>query len=170
VKQLFVHSTKFDGSLHYHYPVQEIERTGDLLITMTSPGYPVKSYRGEWIGKKRLLSFFWKNRPFVLHVRWEESWTPEFLYVDIAHETSWDDGVARYIDLDLDLILRDKSEEIHLDDEEKFEQHRVLWNYPPQLVSQCRDAVETVRRLLETGEPPFSTTVFSWRPGSPSRW
>jgi protein associated with RNAse G/E len=170
VKELLVHSTKYDGSLHYRYPVNELQRSDDLLITFTSPGYPVQSYRGEWIGKKRLLSFFWKNRPYVLHVRWEESWIPEFLYVDIAAETRWDDRVVRYIDLDLDLILRHESTSIHLDDEDEFEEHQVRWNYPPQLVAQCREAAVEVRKLLELGQPPFSTVLFSWRPGSPAQW
>jgi protein associated with RNAse G/E len=170
VKQLLVHSSKFDGSLHYRYPVFEVQRTKDLLVTFTSPPYPVQSYRGEWMGKKRLLSFFWKDQPFVLHVRWEESWDPEFLYVDIATGTGWDDSVVRYVDLDLDLIRRNESTEIHLDDEDEFEEHRVLWNYPPELVIQCHKAVETVRRLLQAGEPPFSTELFTWRPAPPIQW
>jgi protein associated with RNAse G/E len=170
VNDLLLHSTKYDGSLHYRYAVAQVQRTDDRLIAFSSPGSPVESYRGSWTGTKHLLSTFWKGRAYVLHVRWDVAWTPEFLYVDIATGTKWDDRVVRYVDLDLDLILRHGSTNIYLDDEDEFEANRLRWKYPAELVKNCHGAAGEVRRLLEWGEKPFSTALFAWRPGSPVDW
>jgi hypothetical protein len=101
MSNLWLHSTKYDGSLHYRYPVRLVQRSDERLITYSEPGDPVESYRGLWTGEKHMLSLFWRERPYVLHVRWDSQWQPEFLYVDIATATSWLDGTIRYIDLDL---------------------------------------------------------------------
>ena len=168
MSDLLVHSTKFDGSLHYRYPVTKIQRSGNRLITYFQPGVPVVSHRGSWTSEKHMLSFFWRDRPYVLHVRWQSQWQPEFLYIDIATKTSWEDGTVHYIDMDLDLILRPESA-VHLDDEDEFAAHRSKWNYPQMLVAECWAAVDKVRGLLDAGEEPFSVSMFDWRPGKALR-
>ena len=170
MNDLTLNSTKYDGSLHYRYSVRAVHRREDRLTTFHAPGSPIESYRGQWTGKKYFLSTFWKDKPYVLHVRWDELWTPEFLYVDIATRTNWDDHTVRYIDLDLDLILRDNETAIHLDDEDEFEHHQVRFSYPPALIAQCRSAVEEVRQLLGSGRPPFTKSLFAWRPGKSVDW
>ena len=170
MNDLLLHSTKFDGSLHYRYPVRTVHRSDDRLITFSSPGSPVESYRGSWTGTKHLLSTFWIGRPYVFHVRWNTGWIPEFLYTDITTGTKWNDRMVEYVDLDLDLILRHESADVHLDDEDEFEEHRVRWSYPPELVAQCREAARVVRGLLESRELPFTKALFDWRPGMPVNW
>jgi uncharacterized protein len=163
---LILHSTKYDGSPHYRYPVQLIQRSEDRLITYFQPGNPIESYRGSWTGTKHFLSFFWRNKPYVLHVRWHTDWRPEFLYVDIATATSWADGTVRYVDLDLDLIVRHGTNHVHLDDADEFETHRVKFSYPDDLVKGCWAAVEEVRGLFEAGKEPFAPSMHNWRPGA----
>src|ERR1700683_2765027 len=85
-----LHSTKYDGSLHYRYAVEPLHRSETQLITLCTPGAAVQSYRGQWATSKTLLSFFWKAQPWVLHVCWQNDWQPEWLYVDISTATSWD--------------------------------------------------------------------------------
>jgi protein associated with RNAse G/E len=162
-----LHSTKYDGSLHYRYAVEPLHRSETELITLCMPGTPVQSYRGQWTTSKTILSFFWKSRPWVLHVRWQNDWEPEFLYVDITTATSWDEQTVRYIDLDLDVILRHQTAEVELDDQDEFETHARQWNYPSALVKTCWSAVEDVRRMLQTQTHPFTPALFAWRPGKP---
>jgi len=166
MNHLWIHSTKFDGSQHYRYPVQLVERSDDKLITYCAPGAPIESYRGDWTGTKHMLSFFWRDRPYVLHVRWQTDWKPEFLYVDIVTATSWADGTIRYIDLDLDLILRHGTTAVHLDDADEFETHSVRFNYPKPLIKDCWAAVEEVRGLFNSATEPFAPSLFAWRPGT----
>ena len=167
MSNLILHSTKYDGSPHYRYPVGLVHRSEERLVTFCAPGVPIESYRGAWTGSKHFLSFFWRDRPYVLHVRWDSGWQPEFLYVDIATATSWADGIIRYIDLDLDLILRHGTTAVHLDDADEFEAHRVRFGYPDELVRGCWAAAEEVRGLFAAGTKPFAPSLFNWRPGAP---
>src|SRR5450432_477775 len=167
MNEILMHSTKYDGSLHYRYRVQTIDRTDARLITFSEPGIPIESYRGSWARKHYLLSIFWIDRPYVLHVQWHKTWEPISLYTDIATGTNWRDGSVGYVDMDLDVILPHDSPKIILDDEDEFEEHRLLWKYPDDLVNRCRDAADEVRRLLEARQPPFTPAIFAWRPQQP---
>jgi protein associated with RNAse G/E len=166
MRPLCLRSKKYDGSLHYRYGVQEVERTPQRLITYSHPGQPVESYRGCWTGTRHLLSIFHRDQPFVQHVRWDGQWQPEFLYVDISTTTSWNDDTVGYIDLDLDLIQPFGVTEVKLDDEDEFEEHRLRWGYPEPLVRACWAAVAQVRERFAQGAAPFCTSMFAWRPGS----
>jgi len=163
---MLMHSTKFDGSLHYRYPVQLVERSTDRLVTWTAPGVAVESYRGPRIGSRNILSFFWRNRPYVFHVLWEGPWQPHMLYTDIATGTHWTDETVGYVDLDLDVFLRHDSLTIKIDDEDEFAAHCAKWNYPAELIAQCHDAVAEVQGLLKARTSPFTTDLFAWRPGA----
>jgi protein associated with RNAse G/E len=166
---LWLHSTKYDGSLHYRYPVRLVERSLERLTTYCEPGTTMESYRGSRIAERHILSLFWRDQSCVLHVEWTRQWQPEYLYIDITTGTSWVEGTIRYIDLDLDLILRQGSTAVQLLDVDEFETHRVRWGYPEDLVRSCWSAVEEVRSLLETGKEPFNPSMFAWRPGEPLR-
>ena len=161
---LELHSTKFDRSLHYRYPVKLVQYAERNLITYCAAGTTAESHRGPRTLERHILSHFWIDKPYVLHAEWNEDWQPDYLYVDITSATSWGDGTVRYIDLDLDLIQRHGSTAVYLDDADEFEIHRVLWEYPDELVKQCWDAVAEVRGLLETSSHPFSDSTFDWRP------
>jgi protein associated with RNAse G/E len=161
-----MHSTKYDGSLHYRYPVEVIDRSPDRLVTWTAPGAAVQSYRGAKTGVRNILSFFWLDRPYVLHALWDSAWQPQSLYVDIATGTHWSEDTVGYVDLDLDVILKHDSPIVLLDDEDEFAEHRVKFDYPAELVAQCHDAVAVVRGFLERRERPFTPDLFAWRPGA----
>jgi protein associated with RNAse G/E len=165
---LWLHSTKYDGTLHYRYPVRLVERSLERLTTYCEPGTPLESYRGSRIVERHILSLFWRDRSYVLHVEWTRQWQPEYLYIDITAGTI--DRTIRYIDLDLDLILRQGSTSAELVDVDEFETHRVSWGYPDDLVKSCWGAVEEVRSLLEMGKEPFTPSMFAWRPGEPLKF
>jgi protein associated with RNAse G/E len=167
MRPFLMHSTKYDGSLHYRYPVQLVERSEDRLVTYCEPGIQIQSYRGSSVLKIHILSLFWRNRPYVLHFTWGPDRRPEKIYVDISTNTTWSDDTVGYIDLDLDLIGTHGSPSIHLVDVDEFEEHRQLWSYPEDLVQSCWAAVEEVRALLTSGKPPFAPSMFAWQPGQP---
>ncbi len=63
MSNFLLHSTKYDGTLHYRYPVQLVQESKERLVTYTGPGIPVQSHRGSWTGTKHILSLFWRERP-----------------------------------------------------------------------------------------------------------
>jgi uncharacterized protein len=163
---MLMHSTKYDGSLHYQYPVQLVERSADRLVTWCEPGSPIQSYRGSWPSRMQTLSFFLLDRPYVLHAKWDADWQPRSLYVDIATGTRWSDDRVGYVDLDLDVILNHNSPQIILDDEDEFAAHCIKFSYPDDLVKRCHDAVGEVRGFLANRQVPFTPDLFAWRPGA----
>ena len=165
-KAWMLSSNNFDGTLHYRYPVLMIQHSEERLVAYHEPG-PYESYRGSFTSNRHWLRFYWRERPYVLTVQWEADWQPRSLYIDITTATSWSDGTVRCVDMDLDLILDHGSEAVFLDDEDEFEEHRVLWSYPEELVKGCHAAVEEVRGLLALQEGPFDQAIFAWRPGEP---
>lgn len=163
--ELPLHSTKYDGSLHYRFLTRPLRQSSRELVAYTWPGQRVESYRGVAPGVMHMLSFLWADRDFNLHVCWHEDWRPRHLYVNIATPATWHDGAIRYVDLDLDLILSHGSVTPHLDDQEEFDARRVEWAYPEALVTRCHDAVAQVRELFAKGDWPFTPEAYAWRPG-----
>lgn len=163
---MLMHSRKFDGSLHYCYGVHEVERTARRLVTYRGPGQPVACYRGPRTGSLHLLSFFVLDAPYVAHVAWDPGWEPLHVYVDISTATRWNEDTVSYIDLDLDLIQAHGAATVHLDDEDEFHEHRLRWSYPEPLIQGCWAAVAQVRAHFAQDLRPFSSAMFTWRPGA----
>jgi protein associated with RNAse G/E len=164
MKPLLLHSRKYDGSLHYRYPVRVVQASAQRLITYAEPVGSVESYRGCSAAVKNLLSVFWVGRDYVLHFRWDAQWRAEGIYVDIAMDTGWTEASVGYVDMDLDVVVP-CDEALRLEDEDEFEIHRLKWSYPEDVVRRCWRAVEEVQGLLATGQEPFNRKLFGWRVG-----
>ena len=163
-----VHSTKYDGSLHYRYGTTVAREEPGLLMLYQSPGMPVDCYRGQLTTKYHSLGVFWPDRFYNLEVVWHPDWRSHEHYVNIATPAAWHDGTLRFIDLDLDVIWRADSGEILLDDEDEFELHQVRFGYPSDLIEQARRSADEVCRMMERRAYPFDGSLFAWRPdGSP---
>ena len=168
MKTVFRYSTKYDGSLHYRYPLTVVREDADLLMLYASPGTVCESYRGQLTAKYHSLELYWSDRFYNLTVMWHADWRPRMHYVNLATPSIWDAGTLRFIDLDLDVIWRAESGEVILDDEEEFALHQVRFGYPSELIAQVQRAADDVRELIACSAYPFDGSLFAWRPdGSP---
>ncbi|HEU5102219.1 MAG TPA: DUF402 domain-containing protein [Roseiflexaceae bacterium] len=163
-----VHSTKYDGSLHYRFEASIVREEPGVLMLYQSPGMPVDCYRGQLTTRYHSLGVFWTDRYYNLEVVWDADWRPREHYVNIATPASWEDGTLRFVDLDLDVIWRADSGEVILDDEDEFELHQVRFGYPRELIHDVQRNAEEVLRLVTCRTYPFDGNLFEWRPnGSP---
>ena len=168
MKTVSRYSTKYDGSLHYRYPLTVVQEDVDLFILYGCPGTVCDSYRGQLTAKYHSLELYWSARFYNLTVMWHADWRPRMHYVNIATPAAWDDGTLRFIDLDLDVIWHADSGEVILDDEDEFELHQVRFGYPSDLIAQVRQGADEVRQLMARLAYPFDGSLFAWRPdGSP---
>ncbi len=161
-----VHSTKFDGSLHYRYEVDVVAHGPDMLALYFAFGRPFDSYRGSFIAGRHHLLLHWSDRAYNLQVLWEADWRPRSHYVNVATPSVWEDGTVRFVDLDLDVIWIASSGEVVLDDADEFAEHQQRYGYPPDLVDQAWDTVREVRALFKGAVPPFDGRLYAWRPGA----
>ena len=168
MKTVSRHSTKYDGSLHYRYPLTVVQEDPDLVTLYCRPGIMCDSYRGQLTAQYHSLELYWADRFYNLTVMWHPDWRPRMHYVNIATPATWDDGTLRFIDLDLDVIWHADSGEVILDDEDEFELHQVRFGYPNDLIEQVRRSGDEVLEMIARAAHPFDVSLFAWRPdGSP---
>ena len=160
--RMLLHTTKYDGGLHYRFPVELVHEDANLLVTYRGPHVMMESYRGSFASKYHLLH--WNDRHWNLDLHWHEDWTPGNHYVNIATPASWKDDVVTCCDLDLDLSMRAGGRDVRVEDEDEFEEHRIKWSYPPELVDLCRRMVVEVSELMRSS-PLFDGRLHEWRPG-----
>jgi predicted RNA-binding protein associated with RNAse of E/G family len=84
-------------------------------------------------------------------------------YVDIATPATWseDEGEARAIDLDLD-VIQGTTGRIWVDDEDEFADHRVSLGYPADVAERAVASCEAVLRAVTDHEPPYDGTALGW--------
>ena len=168
MRTVSVHSTKYDGSLHYRYATTLVRETPGELVVYVGPGTPYESYRGASLTTNHSLEFYWSDRPYNLHVHWYADWRPRTHYVNVSTPATWNDSAVNFIDLDLDVIWRSSTGEVILDDEDEFELHQVRYGYPSDLIEQSWQSSHEVRRLIAQRSYPFDGSLHAWRPnGSP---
>ena len=168
MKTVSRYSTKYDGSLHYRYPLTVVQEDVDLFILYGCPGTVCDSYRGQLTAKYHSLELYWSARFYNLTVMWHPDWRPRMHYVNIATPATWHDGTLRFIDLDLDVIWQANSGAVILDDEDEFVLHQLSFGYPSELIEQVQRSAAEVRQLIAQSVYPFDGSLFAWRPdGSP---
>lgn len=101
------------------------------------------------------------------------------LYVDVTTPATWDGQVLRSIDLDLD-VIRLPAElpaggppapwaeppvgpgGVFVDDEDEFEEHRVAFGYPADVVAAARASCDEVLAAVHAGAAPYDGTHLRW--------
>ncbi|WP_051217923.1 DUF402 domain-containing protein [Nocardioides insulae] len=83
------------------------------------------------------------------------------LYTDITTPAEWDDDVLRAVDLDLDIVTRSDGTTT-IDDEEEFEEHQLLYGYPPEIITMAEESAERVYDDVVARRPPYDGTAAGW--------
>ncbi|WP_433825221.1 DUF402 domain-containing protein [Actinoplanes sp. CA-015351] len=151
--------TKWGGKLHWHYPLEPIGSDehglwfGARSGTIMTRGYeePVRQPHdfitlvpsaGDWIA-----SF----NPSTAD-------TEVAVYVDVTTLPSYEGGVVRAVDLDLDVVrLFDGS--VRVLDEDEFAEHQILYGYPPPVIAQARATTDDLVSRLTAAIEPFETAA-----------
>lgn len=157
-------STKYDSSMHYRYPMRQVQATAEMLMLYTAPGTIVDSYRGQMVATRHSLSLYWTDRYYNVSVNWHSDWRPYSHYVNIATPATWGENDLHFIDLDLDVIWFAESDEVILDDEDEFEEHQVRFGYPQDLIELSRRSSVEVLDLIAKRIYPFDGSLYGWRP------
>lgn len=135
---------------------------------------------GTWLGARPPTSYTGPRGPgewshnFVLCVPDDKWWIATFnavpfdvdggaqTYVDMTTVPVWlSESHVQAIDLDLD-VIRNWDGSIMLDDEDEFEEHRVLYRYPDDVIAATLASAASVLSLVETGAEPFGEVYKTW--------
>ena len=88
---------------------------------------------------------------------------PTVVYIDLAWDVRWDEGVdPSGIDMDLDVVSRlDRG--IYIDDRDEWDEHRVAYAYPDEVVSHLDALATELERQVTAGLTPFDpATAAAW--------
>ncbi len=107
--------------------------------------------------------------PFVILFPRDAWWTASFnahphgteLYCDVTTIPEWRDGEVTMVDLDLD-VLRFRDGRLHLDDEDEFAEHQVLYAYPDDVISQAERSAAWLMGAVARFEGPFGGAHAPW--------
>jgi hypothetical protein len=123
----------------------EIRRGGEVLFTTAHPSLYLVPVDRPW------MVWFGDDPSYDFDV-----------YVDVGTTPVRTPGRVTMVDLDLDVIRR-KTGEVVVLDEDELELHSVQYAYPPALVTHARDVAAEVVALMEAGAEPFGTAAHRWK-------
>jgi uncharacterized protein len=83
------------------------------------------------------------------------------LYVDVTTPPTITGDVIEAVDLDLD-VLRTRDGLVLLDDEDEFEEHQVLYGYPPEIIAGARASADRLMAAVAAGDEPFGGVGDNW--------
>jgi protein associated with RNAse G/E len=172
-------STKWDGSPHNDYYGFVIAERGGLeagppadgtpqpLRLLVPAGHVIRSYRGEYLVRVAFTALFWPGADRwwnVEHNHWtllrQDGRSTSETYANVSTPARLEGDTLHWIDLDLDVIVRDGA--VSLLDEDEFEEHGARWSYPDDLVRQAREAAEQLLALAEVRAHPFDRHAHVW--------
>lgn len=159
--------SKYDGSRHWHFPVQhlgsdehgtwfggspgiQLQKNEEPPITEVDGFVMLVPSAGEWIA-------FW-NRSDEAAV-----------YVDITDTPRLELGTISAVDLDLDVIVWQDGR-VEVVDRDEFDQHRREMGYPAEVVAAAEAAAVWVEAAMRAGQAPFDRTAEPWLERAAADW
>ncbi len=154
--------TKWDGGAHWMF---DMERLGEDEhgVWLWAPagtelrrGFEIHAERGfvKVITPNRWWTAVWNVGPLKGDRSIE-------VYVDVITPAVWDRETVHMVDLDLDVIRRSNGL-VEIDDEDEFEEHRVLFGYPDHVVDKARTEAARLAIAVEMRTEPFGTLGEQW--------
>ncbi len=162
-----VESFKYPRRPRYFQPMTVVEDAPDRLILYGASGSPI------YVGKDdktvaaghHTLAIMWPDRYYNSLLFWKADWTFQGYYVNLAMPHEWDGELCTYIDLELDVGLFDDGI-VRILDEDEYEEGKILYNYPVELIEQIELATKEVVNLMESRTYPFDGSLVNWRPAA----
>ncbi|MFE4692793.1 DUF402 domain-containing protein [Streptomyces sp. NPDC056749] len=159
---VLVEVRKYDGRLSGRWSAARLGEDEHGVWLGTPEGTPVSSESGD-----RAARF-----AHVVLVPRDAWWMASFcaapgpeVYCDVCTVPRWsEDGtVLRLVDLDLD-VVRPHGGDVHVEDEDEFDEHRVRHGYPDTVVTGARRTCAWLTRAVrrDDGTEPFTSAYRPW--------
>lgn len=163
MKRVHVQFRKWDGTLHWHYDVDRLGEDEHGVWLGGPEGTPVRRGAEAPISSPRFAILIPRGLWWTATFNENVSGSPfgYVVYVDVCTPAEWDGDTVSAVDLDLDVAMNAEGD-VHLLDEDEFEEHRAAMGYPDHVVDRARAAAAALFTDLEAGREPFVTTGASW--------
>ena len=155
-EEIVVHSCKHDGRVHRSWPAR-VTRREDSLIVLDA--FFAEEVRHPLIGtiEAGTLSreYFWTDRWYCVFRFQKPSGELLKFYCNINTPPTLESGALTFIDLDVDVLVQPDYSYAVLDEDE-FERHAELYQYPGAYRVKVQEALDEMRLLIENRQFPFS--------------
>ncbi len=172
---------KFDGTPHWTYPARYLgwDEFGGWIGGRAGTVLERPGRRFIWDGDFVLL-LPWQ-RHHVVTLNSPTALVSSEFYVDITTVPRWlvgggaserasDAGGSpdpqtvwvEAIDLDLDVMRPFGAREPIVDDEDEFEEHRITFAYPADLVTAARSETVWVEQQIRENAEPYASVAYAW--------
>jgi protein associated with RNAse G/E len=155
-EKITVHSCKYDGRIQRKWQAQLARREDSLIVL---DGVFAEEIHHPILGiiAEGTLSteYFWTDRWYGIFCFCLSSGQLRNYYCNINTPVLLEEGILTFIDLDIDVLVNpDFSFQIL--DEEEFEEHARLYNYPKRFRTRAQEAMHEIISLIQNREFPFS--------------
>ena len=126
-----------------------------LLVTLNFAGQELQTWKGPWVTPYHTRNHFWSDRWYnVMRLERPRGVGLEGWYCNVTTPAQFDGETVRYADLDLDVRVSALGE-TEVVDEDEFLENSARMRYPPEVVSQARQAVEELLAIVQNRHFPF---------------
>ncbi len=154
-EKIQIHSYKHNGSIHRIWEETTVLKgTQNLVIGANDRTLVTESDGRTWITREPSICYFdvhqWYNVIGMLRA------DGIYYYCNIGSPFIVEDRALKYIDYDLDVKVYPDMTYVLLDEDE-YEKHRVLMNYPKELDGILRKNVNSLIQNIHQRKGPFAS-------------
>ena len=153
--EVVVRSCKHDGRVTRSWPARVARTDGTLIVLDAFFAEEIKhTLLGTIEAGTVSTEFFWTDRWYsVFRFQTPEGRLLKF-YCNINTPPTFEAGALTFVDLDVDVLVQpDYSFEVL--DEDEFERHAELYQYPAAYRLNVKEALVELRHLIENRQFPF---------------
>ncbi|MFO7611219.1 MAG: DUF402 domain-containing protein [Clostridia bacterium] len=146
---------KYDGRLHYEQPLQLEGRFHDHLVLKGAGGRKLTHYTRDavYTFHEESKEFFFLKRWYTAALIYGDGGAVEYVYCNIAVPCRITDETVEFIDLDVDVVV--KNGRIEVLDMDEFEEHKSKYGYKENLVAKVMQTVDELKKHISDGDYPF---------------
>ena len=155
-ESISVRSYKYDGRLQRAWPARFVRSEDSLIVVEgvfeASVAHPLL---GIIKAGTHSTEFFWTDRWYSVFLFREPTGEARNFYCNLNTPARLHDGTLSFVDLDVDVLVRpDFSFQVL--DEEEFETHAKVYDYPPLYRRRVQESLSELFSLIEGRQFPFS--------------
>ena len=107
--------------------------------------------------EQETFEYFFTDRWYTAALVFDEDGNVVHVYCNIALPCEIFEEIVEFIDLDVDVIVRDGN--IEVIDIDEFEEHKLLYGYSEDIEKRVFEAVDRVKNDLSKGNYPFNRNI-----------
>ncbi|HPJ22419.1 MAG TPA: DUF402 domain-containing protein [Clostridia bacterium] len=152
---------KYDGRLHYEQELDFVDFNNGALVLAGRKGRKLRHYTRDTVFtfEEKTLEYFFEDRWYTAALVFDDSGKVIHVYCNIALPAKIQDGTVSFVDLDIDVIVRDGI--IEVVDEDEFRLHKEIYGYGIEIEKRVYETVDLVKSTIINGEFPFNMEILA---------